>query len=727
MPQEVISIQHFGGMVTNPHKEDIPDNMAVYALNIDPQAELGVLKGIKKRGDAYQYGTNSEIPDVYEADWITYEVAGVPKWDLIYLDKSDALTLQDINAITDFYAVEASRGFSSLVSTGITPRFIKTFNNQAQIGNGVGNKANAVYRLLEDKNFFNDLETVTAGLQVENGECYNLPSDTDGSINSYNTYRSTGGSGYFQNGILYRYATSLVYGGLQESNLVEGAINNEAHTGSTIQVNLLAKGLTDITLLNSGVTAVKLYRAESSDDTIGNLGLYRLVKTIDINDGVGLNDVEGTANAAVTTTPTSLTDTRLDMEINAYIGNFVVCDGKVLFITSNTADTFNGDSWVLSQPASGLEWELQLKYTWGVSSLDYFMPYIDDGSYESGATYEEETGMPETLEFQSIRYALDEVGGGYHWVADGEPEGESDSDWQRYLYRSKKFRPNMFDWARDFLVLPEIPKALAWYNDRLYAFSDNTVYRINPELMYIEDTFFGAGASHRQSVLVSEYGMYFCNRNGAYRVKDSGIEVISDTIAETPTTGSYIGWKLFAGQSLDSAFDRVTIKAEVDKRLILFIGSTSGSTLWSLGFYIPTGQWYAYGIGAGSVNANSGAYGGKDGEIYLSNATASYRLFASTDFENTVWVSKEFHLNEPSQNKSWNKIKWDATTPGGSSLAVLYALTDGVDPATSATNDAYINIYKKTFQVKISGTAATINNPKMDSLDIIVRRLFGKR
>ena len=90
-------------------------------------------------------------------------------------------------------------------------------------------------------------------------------------------------------------------------------------------------------------------------------------------------------------------------------------------------------------------------------------------------------------------------------------------------------------------------------------------------------------------------------------------------------------------------------------------------------------------------------------------------------------MSKEFHLNEPSQNKSWNKIKWDATTPGGSSFAVLYALTDGVDPATSATNDAYINIYKKTFQVKISGTAATINNPKMDSLDIIVRRLFGKR
>lgn len=291
----------------------------------------------------------------------------------------------------------------------------------------------------------------------------------------------------------------------------------------------------------------------------------------------------------------------------------------------------------------------------------------------------------------------------------------------------------MFDWTRDFLVLPEIPLALAWYNDRLYAFSESTVYRINPELMYIEDTFFGAGASHRQSVFVSEYGLYFCNLQGAYRIQDSGIEVISDPISEAPTTGSYIGWKTFASATNNSAFDRIVIKAETDKRLILFVGSTATSDNKSdcLGFYIPTNQWYRFRLGSIALTADSGLYGGKDGEIYITGTptdalNGSYRLFASANYENTVWVSKEFHLGEPSQNKSWNKIKWDATTPTGSSFAVSYGV-EGTDPATSATNDAWINTYKKTFQIKIAGTAATTNNPKMDSLDIIVRRLFGKR
>jgi hypothetical protein len=246
--------------------------------------------------------------------------------------------------------------------------------------------------------------------------------------------------------------------------------------------------------------------------------------------------------------------------------------------------------------------------------------------------------------------------------------------------------------------------------------------------MYIEDTFFGAGASHRQSVLVSEYGMYFCNLNGAYRIRDSGIDVISDPIAETTTEGTYAGWKAFAAATDNSAFDRITIKAEVDKRLILFVGSTADTDNKSnsFGFYIPTGEWRRYGLGVIALTANSGLFPGKDGEVYISNATASYRLFASANFENTQWVSKEFHLGEPSQNKSWNKVKWDATTPSTSSFAVLYG-TEGTDPATSVTNDAYINIYKKTFQLKITGTAATTNNPKMDSIDIIARKLFGKR
>lgn len=652
MPQETISIRNFGGMMTNPHKEDIPDNMAVYALNIDPQTELGTLRGIEQNGASYT-ANSTAIPDVYEADWINYEVSGSPRWDLIYVDRSD----DDISAIENFYGAEAARALTDLVTTGIVPECVKTFNNTAQIGNGIDDKAISVYRLLANKACFNGGETITAGLLYEESECYNA--GTLSGFVSGNFYpiacTDPASTGYFQTGVLYQWAVSFVVDGIQESNLTgleEGGANSVIPStgGASSTVTIRAYDAnTNFTNMDKRVTAVKLYRAESSDAQFANLGLYRLVKTIDINDA-----------------------------------------------------------------------------GWTVDTDHYDYDYTDDGSYEGGQTYEEETGIPETLRYQSVRYAINEVGGGYHWVTVGQPENESDIDWSRYIFRSKKFRPNMFDWTRDFLVLPEIPTALAWYNDRLYAFSNNITYRINPELMYIEDTFFGAGAMHRQSVFVSEYGLYFCNVNGAYRIQDSGIDFISDPIAETPTTGSYLGWKLFASQSSASAFAKIVVKAEVDKRIVLFIGSTSGNTIWALGFYVPTGQWFAYGIGGVAVDADSGAYGGKDGEVYISNATASYRLFNSANFENTVWVSKEFHLNEPSQNKSWNKIKWDATTPTGSSFAVTYG-TEGTDPATSATNDAWINTYKKTFQIKIAGTAATTNNPTMDSIDIIARRLYGKR
>lgn len=716
MPQETISIRNFGGMMTNPHKEDIPDNMAVYAYNLDPQSELGVLKGIEVSGAAYQAEDPAvNIPDVYEADWINYDDSGTTKYDLVYIDKDD----EDISAVENFYdATVANRLQTDLITSGIVPRCVKTFNNVAQIGCGVDDKAYAVNRLLAQKDFFNNQESVAAGLQIENGECY-MPLSQDGYIKVYSAGGDSSGNGYFQNGILYRWATSLVYDGLQESNLVEGNSLNPATTSSKVAVSLKAFKLNNITLLDSRVTGVNLYRAESSDETVGNLGLYRLVKFIDINTG---DDLSGTADAAVTVDATSLTDTRLNMIDDEYVGYVITCDGKSLIVTSNDETSFTGVSWFGGTPSSsGLAWTSNYGL-WTDSSDDYIIAINDNGNFPAGgATYEENSGMPESLEFQSIRYAVNEAGGGYHWVSNGQPEGETDADWNRYIFRSKKFRPNMFDWTRDFLVLPEIPNALAWYNDRLYAFSENTTYRINPELLYIEDTYFGAGASHRQSVCVSEYGLYFCNLNGAYRIQDSGIEVISDPIAEVPRTENYIGWKAFALATAGANFDRVVIKAEVDKRLILFVGATASNASDCMAFYIPTGHWYRLGLGSAALAADSGLYSGKDGEVYISNATASYRLFAGATYETTSWISKEFHLDEPSQNKSWNLTRWDGTA-GTGSISVFYGV-EGALPSTAATSGAYINVYKKTFQVSI----VTTGNALIDSIDILVRRLYGKR
>lgn len=65
----------------------------------------------------------------------------------------------------------------------------------------------------------------------------------------------------------------------------------------------------------------------------------------------------GTANAAVSTTNTTLTDTRLALTTNAWAGAVITCNGKTMTVTSNTATTFTGASWSGgSNPGNGNAW-----------------------------------------------------------------------------------------------------------------------------------------------------------------------------------------------------------------------------------------------------------------------------------------------------------------------------------------------------------------------------------
>jgi hypothetical protein len=71
-----------------------------------------------------------------------------------------------------------------------------------------------------------------------------------------------------------------------------------------------------------------------------------------------ISNINGTADASVTVTSNSLTDTRLNMITNEYVGNILTCGGNTLTITSNTSTTFTGSAWVSTTPSSGLAWTL---------------------------------------------------------------------------------------------------------------------------------------------------------------------------------------------------------------------------------------------------------------------------------------------------------------------------------------------------------------------------------
>jgi hypothetical protein len=71
---------------------------------------------------------------------------------------------------------------------------------------------------------------------------------------------------------------------------------------------------------------------------------------------------EGAAGAAVTTTNTTLADTRQSWITNEWVGSIVTCNAKTMTVTSNTATTLTGASWSGGgNPGNGNAWTLDGK------------------------------------------------------------------------------------------------------------------------------------------------------------------------------------------------------------------------------------------------------------------------------------------------------------------------------------------------------------------------------
>lgn len=91
--------------------------------------------------------------------------------------------------------------------------------------------------------------------------------------------------------------------------------------------------------------------------------------------------VSGTADAAVTTTNTKLTDTRLALGINAYVGVVVTCNGKTMTVTSNDATSFTGASWSGGgNPGNGFAWTISGTTVLTDSATDFITEGIIAGS-----------------------------------------------------------------------------------------------------------------------------------------------------------------------------------------------------------------------------------------------------------------------------------------------------------------------------------------------------------
>lgn len=98
-----------------------------------------------------------------------------------------------------------------------------------------------------------------------------------------------------------------------------------------------------------------LIDCESGVGTDGEIGL--LVEDFLAPYDLTIAGDSGTANAAVTTTDTTLTDAREAWTVNQWVGALIRCNGMQMIVTSNTATTLTGAGWSLGgNPGNGFSW-----------------------------------------------------------------------------------------------------------------------------------------------------------------------------------------------------------------------------------------------------------------------------------------------------------------------------------------------------------------------------------
>jgi len=738
MPRQHFDIRGFNyGIISSLDEEDIPEESASSSLNIDGDAGEGILQGIptdniklidvNRDGDLLDVGdvlTNVTMGEFIEDDGIYY---------FVYWDKSDS----KLKVIKDFYGAlpikeELLKYTSSLVDLPaiVAPVTFTKENKNLRIGFGnnsalwVGIPKHKQFGITDyTSNFIgtglNDLSANIAGYTGIKTTYYRVTINNAGTPDTF-IYRKENGSNSAPQNIVAG-ATVPIGDGV--------TITFAADTGHTVSESwvVIVDGISVEkaeleTRYGTAATYINLGQTEHSGTGYFTTGTLYSWKYSLVYDGIEESPI-GDDTLAVS--DVSANSDYYTILITAEYGltSLMLWNRRITGINLYRADSTDGTKSGLGLYRLIQSFDIN-DANWTTATDDRTLTIIDYGTYYSYtaggttypnaiATYEENSGIPETLVETTPKYSLSRTGGGYHFIAMCYHSKIIDAT--RYIFKSKQLRYDMFDWSSEYLIMPEPITALEYYNGRLFAFSLNATYQINPELFYIEDVFSDAGCSNSRAVNTNEYGMFFCNTNQAWMYNGGQFLLISDAIRQSASSG--YNWKSFR---LHTLTDFIVV-SDSKKGYVLFINERDDTTdkLFAMAYNPLKKRWDAFSFGNYASSANDGAFQGKSGEVYLSNASNTYELMRNTGYQAWEWYSQELTFGATRQVKSITMIKVDAT----GTVSVTYGL-DGGTVNVAGTNEALVNTYAKSIRVKLN--AASGSN-SVDSLEILYRPLVGLR
>ena len=389
---------------------------------------------------------------------------------------------------------------------------------------------------------------------------------------------------------------------------------------------------------------------------------------------------------------------------------------------------------------------ISTKYGWSETAQSHTSPnwgnyyekdFIDNR--DDGSSYEARVGISEAIDNTLPKYGLSAKVNNYLYIADCSHIDIDNAT--NYLFKSRPFNFDQFNWARDSLLLPSKPTALESFNGRLYAFTENKIYVINPDGMYIEDTVDGVGCIHQNLVKATDIGMCFMDKNSVYlhdgnQIRDVGARIKShyqDTYGRQEYTSlESIGKFPSAGGSsantLGYTGERVMSYDPHRKAFYIHFTTKIGisGTYYYLNFTnvytVPKDRWDIWMRTHASATTSEltvyGSTNGKNGEVFTSDNESGliqpFDPYSSTRVDTFTWYSKKFTMGDSTVDKKWFEV---AALSEDGTPAILVNITENNEIFGSLTSGSK----SRDIQVLLSESGDAISS--FNAFRIVYRKL----
>jgi len=334
---------------------------------------------------------------------------------------------------------------------------------------------------------------------------------------------------------------------------------------------------------------------------------------------------------------------------------------------------------------------------------------------KEGATYESIVGISETLPENTLNYGLSTQLESYLFVANANIPSLND-DVSRYIFRSKPGKYSQFDWSNDYQVMPSSLTALKAFNGRLYAFTSHSFYRLNPATLEIEDEFEGIGCVSANSIIVTEYGMCFADKNNIYLHNGQQAVSISQSIT---TSDDGLGWQDINKQNIHCSFN-------VQRQsFVIFFSYSGGNRCW---FYNLARKRWDLCETEGKVLSTLVS---EDGICLYGTAENGIKghMLVPSALRRWSWHSKKLTMGHDTQNKRLKRIRIQGNRDLTNQECLIYTngnLDTSCSEESITEGEFYEQVYKPTANKKFKTLEIKLNNiegeAEVDALGVVFKR-----